>query len=429
MNRKIYKNLILIVTIFTILFVSNFVFSIGSDLPITQLAVSQTKQAGIAVNKMTIGNLDNPVTLARLTSGGWLGLGLPLSGSLTNPQVSLDVRGIVRLSELTQPSRKVCANKDGDISDCGFQEFTYGENCFGSCNTARTKHKFTVPAGVTSITVELWGAGGAGYGVDTPNTYNKSPDDSSNNCFNYPLNCGAGGSSYLYDTDGNTILARAYGGQAPNSTSAGGTGGGTSVPGSSLTILSVGNGESGGVGGSGGTAMNTYLVCNTNTFTIRNGKNGGAGGTGGSSGSAGASILGPRGGFPGTPINCEISTPPNDGIPFKGVDGFDAIRGSGGSGASGHGGSEYNDLYGSSCASYPCLNAQNGYSGGGGGGYVKVQFNVNPRNTYTIELSQGGHTNYVPPVSGLACDFRVKWTCFQDTKSGDGGPGFARISW
>lgn len=435
MKIQKYKKSFSIALVLTLLLVSSIVFSYGNELPITQKPVSQSKNAGLAINKLVVGNLDSPQKLARATSSGWLGLGLPISGSLTNPTVPLDVRGAIRLSELKEPSRQVCASKDGDILDCGFQEFSYGENCTPStCSQASSIHKFTVPTGVTSITVELWGAGGMGYSTDTPTLYSRSPDSHSTCLQGSNYYCPSGGSSYLYDANGSsTILARAYGGKAPSSDTTGGAGGITEIPpNSKVSTIASASGSNGGVGGNGESSSTSSIYCGSTQRTLRNGGIGGVGGNGGSSGSGGASILGAIGGFFGASANCEIPSAPNTGLPFKGKDGYDGIRGSGGSGASGHGGSAYIDLVSQICHNSNCLSSENGYTGGGGGGYVKVLVTpVTPGQTYTIELSHGGEitNSYVPSTSGLPCDFSTKWTCSQDVKSGKGGPGFARISY
>lgn len=440
MNKINYKKFLPISILIGIFMLSGIVFSVGSNLPITQLPVSQSKDEGLVLNKTVIGNLDSPQKIARLTSSGWLGLGLPLSGGLTNPQNSLDVRGAIRLSELKQANKQVCANKDGDIIDCGFDEFYYGKNCVGSCNQAVTKHKFVVPPGVTSIQVELWGAGGMGYFEDASSFYNRSPDNFST-ClqgnYQYPdtYYCPSGGSSYFYDTNGSTILARAYGGKAPSASNTGGAGGTKDIPNNSkvtdITPSGLGTGSAGGVGENGLSAIVSNIVCGNTTYSIRDGKMGGNGGAGGSSGSKGATIIGPQGGFPGISANCSILSAPNNGFPFKGIDGIDGIRGSGGSGASGHGGSAYADLYNNTCYNNNCLDSLSGYSGGGGGGYAKIQVTVTPGTTYTLDLSHGGDFayGYVPSVSGLVCDYVSKSSCGQNTKSGKGGDGFARISY
>lgn len=195
MFKSIYKILFLIFVIFSIISVSDFVYSVGNSLPITQLPVSQIKDDVFAVDNIIVGNMDSPQTKAKFTTDGWAGLGLPITGS-TEPTASLDVRGLIRLSDLKQSGSRVCANKDGDITGCNFEEFYYGKNCFGSCTTQSTFHKFKVPTGVTQITVELWGSGAMGY-FDGSSSSNDSPDSSQNCLVGGGHYCPDGGSTFF----------------------------------------------------------------------------------------------------------------------------------------------------------------------------------------------------------------------------------------
>ncbi len=423
--KKKFNTTILLATLFLIFgFTSNIVSSF--ELPITQLATSQTKAGGLAINSLIAGDM-NGSKLARVLSSGWLGLGVKATGTNTeiNPQVALDVRGAIRLSSLKDEGRQVCANQDGDISDCGWIEFYHtGNNPF-------TTYTFIVPANVTEFTVELWGAGGMGYFEGSSSSTNRSPDSSSTCVSGNDFYCSDGGSASILK--GSTVIAKAFGGKAPTSTNTGGSGGTVDTPtNSKVNFTTYANGDNGGNGSSGQQSQTASVLCagsNTSKYLLSGGF-GGKGGEGGSGGSGKAYIPGQIGGNPGFVPTCDFDPAPKNGIPFKGKNGYDGVRGSGGSGASGHGGSSSYTLNGG-CFDDNCLDSQKGYAGGGGGGYIKAKVTASPNETYTIKVSHGGEmTNIpVPSVQGLKCDFQVKWTCFQDVKSGNGGPAFVRISY
>lgn len=439
MINKIYKNLILVsIFIFFGLF-AEFVYSVGSNLPITTLPVSQSKYGGLSVNKLFVGNLDNPQKIARITTSGWLGLGLPNTGD-TNPNVPLDVRGLIRLSELKESGRQVCANKDGDIVSCGFMEFSHGKNCIdsGGCNKAVTTHEFKVPTGVSQIQVEIWGSGGMGYFYGSNSSTNKSPD-SYNNCLsggNYY--CPDGGSSFFYGPKNSgaigNLIARAYGGDAPTNADTGGSGGSTYINTSNTKVsntLEV-NGGNGGGGENPTSSNDITITCDLNNYNIDIGGNGGNGGSGGGSGSDNGNIVaGGLGGRYGLYSNCEVDVSEYEGLGYYGEDGNDGVVGTGGSGAGGHGGSSQYLLYDPS-ANYN-TQALKGFSGGGGAGYVKFNLDVSPGEIYTIKLSRGGEIDapvYGQAINGVyGCDSNVKWTCFINSRSGYGGGGFTKISY
>lgn len=442
MQKQIYKISILIVVVAFIGFAQNMAHSLGSNLPITQLSNSQTKNGSLAINKLWVGNMDSPQKNAKMISDGWLGLGLPITGS-TNPTASLDVRGLVRLSDLKEKGKQVCANKDGDISSCGFEEFYYGEDCVdsGGCNKAVTTHKFTVPTGVNKITIELWGAGGMGYFYGSDSS-NKAMDNTSANCFSGGgLWCPDGGSSYFYDKDVNGTpgaqIARSYGGKAPTSPDSGGTGGATYVNTSNIKVSNIvqNNGSNGGGGENGTSSSNTNINCGSNNYDIMIGGVGGNGGGGGGSGPNNSFfVVGGQGGKPGIPADCDYIQSLSNGNAFYGDNGLNGIIGAGGSGAGGHGGASQYLVYDfGTCENSPCRDSLKGFSGGGGGGYVSFDLNVQGGEVYTMKLSHGGAQNsptYQSAVSGVqGCDVQIKWTCFSSNKSGYGGPGFARISY
>ncbi len=155
---------------------------------------------------------------------------------------------------------------------------------------------FVVPAGVTSITVEAWGAGGGGGGSNSNN------------------NGGSGGGSGAYVTGTfavvplsniNYFVGIGGTGGPGNVNTNGGTGQATTLSGA--ITLSAGGGVGGqrntGAGGAGGTASGGTININGNQGGAGAGNTGGLGGTapggGGAGGTAVANTAGGNGGVPG----------------------------------------------------------------------------------------------------------------------------------
>ncbi len=115
-------------------------------------------------------------------------------------------------------------------------------------NPSANPQTWTVPAGVTSINVKLWGGGGAGGGTDHPNSGGGG---------------GAGG-SYLLQTLSVT-------------------------PGSTISI-NVGAGGQGVIQATGNPGLASTVVYNSTTYTAEGG-NPGLGGTGNNTGYAGGAAL------------------------------------------------------------------------------------------------------------------------------------------
>lgn len=135
---------------------------------------------------------------------------------------------------------------------------------------------FTVPCGVSSISVDLWGGGGGGGG-DNTNGGNKG--------------CGGGGggftSSVLAVTPGQTIAYSVGAGGAAGASGGGaGTAGGNSTFGA---LTANGGGGGGGPAGAGGTAgTGTTANGTAGTSGVTTGVGGAAGGAGGGAGGAAA---------------------------------------------------------------------------------------------------------------------------------------------
>ena len=194
---------------------------------------------------------------------------------------------------------------------------------------------FTVPAGVTSLTVEAWGGGGrggdrtdnnnvalagGGGGAYSKGTISVTPGNS----YTVVVGAGststaAGGDSYFINTA--TLLAKGGGSVADNSNTAGS--GGAAASGVGTTKYSGGNGATGtggSFGGGGGSSAGTAFNGNfTNTTTNqRNGatapSGGGDGGTGAASGTPGTIGSTPGGGGGGGYRAGSMSTQePGDG--------------------------------------------------------------------------------------------------------------------
>jgi hypothetical protein len=188
--------------------------------------------------------------------------------------------------------------------------------------TATGAGSWTVPAGVTSVQVELWGGGGGGGGVHGGGAgayviqtgLSVTPGDS----ITYVIASGGMGSSGT--TKGNGGTGYRSGGNGANGSTTGGGGGG----GSSSVVV-------------GGT---TYVASGGGQYRQASGSSGGTGDPGSSSMGAGG------GGGSGTPGSDGLATTPytagaggTGGTPQTGTNGYDVGYGGGGSsaGASGNG--------------------------------------------------------------------------------------------
>ncbi len=184
-------------------------------------------------------------------------------------------------------------------------------------NYTGSAQTFTVPFGVTSVTVQAWGAGGGGAGGNTNTArggggggaYSRGTRAvTSGQVYNITIGQGGagtgnpgstGGDSFFSFSGTNIVLAK--GGNGGNGT-AGGTGGQASagLPATGGTRTSGGNGgtgstNGGGGGGSAGTGGNGGTGSNGSTGSGGNGGTAGSG-TGGSPGAVGGSG-GTRSGF------------------------------------------------------------------------------------------------------------------------------------
>lgn len=168
---------------------------------------------------------------------------------------------------------------------------------------------WVVPAGVTSVDAECWGAG-AGGGFNPAGSipgggggaYSKTPGlaVTAGNVWNYSVGAGgtayggAGGHTYFQDPSA-VIQCEALGGSAPVNSSTGGVGG-AAAGGTGTTKHSGGNGFSPGVGGGGGGSSAGTAADGANAV----GGNGGvAPAGGGNGGNGGVTADGSPGSIPG----------------------------------------------------------------------------------------------------------------------------------
>ncbi len=257
----------------------------------------------------------------------------------------------------------------GSTAAGGYLYTIGGTSFYGQIYTTQGASTFTVPAGVTSITVEMWGGGGGGGGGG-----------------NTAAGGAGGGGGYVTSTHSvtpletlNVYVGGGGGGgnfnNGGNDAGGGGGGGGYSSLYRSSTALAIAAGGGGGggarnatAGGTGGAGGGTTGEAGASILTS-DGRGGGAGtpstfGTAGTStgndGANGASLTGGAGG---------------DGRTNDGTDGSGAAAGlaSGGRGGSPNinttragGGGGGAGLYGG--AGGGATSSTNGAAGGGGGG-------------------------------------------------------------
>lgn len=266
---------------------------------------------------------------------------------------------------------------------------------------------FTVPAGVTSLTVKTWGAGGGSGGSS-----------------NGPVGGTGGGGGYVEATIAVTpgeVLTTYVGGSgsggnySSSGSDAGGGGGGggfSSVYRSSTPlVIAAGGGGGGGArsnvlaGAPGGAGGGTTGIAGTSIATNNGG--GGGGGTQSAGGSAGAATSGANTGTAGSSLSGGDG---GDGRNGAGADGSGAIGGlsSGGNGglsnisttraAGGGGGGGY--FGGGGASATTSTNSAAGGGGGGGSSYV-VPGATSVTNSAGSGLNPGNSSD---PARGTAGD-------------------------
>lgn len=384
--------------------------------------------SGSAVNNVVIDSLGKMA----------IGIGSTSSTVALDVMGTTGITGTIRSSKLKgTATRTVCANKDGVIILCGNREF----------NISNSDHKsefasFMVPDGVSTITVEVYGGGGAGYG-----TANDSSSD--------------GDSSYF---KGSGVNLFAFGGDGAKTPVNGGNGGGSSSVGSGLSIVANisnvtgGNGEDVSPASYTGSQIGNGKSCSGTTYYVIKGGQGGDGGKGGAANN-GSRTYGGEGGYPGPTDSsgisggsswsftgngaCNYADYNSDQlVPYEmknhrpGADGINGIKGQGGSGFGGKGGYSMFTTTSSSCptdvSADKCFGG-NGASGGGGGGYLKADVAVSPGQTFFIKIGGGGvrKDKTLCSSGGIACNESEKRNdqIGGGAISGNGGDGYIKITY
>lgn len=246
----------------------------------------------------------------------------------------------------------------GGTAAAGGYIYTAGGISFnGQVYNTQGNGTLTVPAGVTSISVKMWGAGGGGGGGGN----------------NYSGGAGGGGGftqSTITVTPGETLSVYVGGGgqggafnNGGNDAGGGGGGGGASSLYRNTTLLGM---AAGGGGGGGARTSNTAGSSGTNGGT------GGAGG--GTTGVTGASLLtnNGRGGTGGTQTAggtagtaATGANAGSNGSSLNGGDGGDGRNGAGADGSGATGGASAN---GNTGGNGGIANVTTTRAGGGGGG-------------------------------------------------------------
>jgi hypothetical protein len=341
------------------------------------------------------------------------------------------IKGTIRVKDLASSGTKeVCVDANGKLIFCN------NEKEFVSTNYASDYYGLMVPEGVTSMTVEVYGAGGAGYAKDNINT---SIDD--------------GQSSYVIG-DGVTIIAE--GGKGADSSTAGGKGGTASVTGGNITTQTTtdgGDGTAPGTFSSSPTQTGPASNCNGTNYVVVQGANGNTGGKGGKAYNGSNA----NGGNPGTAsytygtykgidwnfntssgavkdaADCDYKDQTSDNYIASqyinnrpGGDGNNgATYGSGGAGFGGKGGLSAVDISTANCDK---CDGGNGSSGGGAGAYAKATFSTNVGATYYLKVGYRG----LPKTPSCTGSMNNN-TCLNDlgggAKSGSGADGYIKITY
>ena len=282
-----------------------------------------------------------------------------------------------RFDSWTTTSNLPSGEWNGATTAAGGYIYTIGGTSFtGQLFTSQGTGTYTVPTGVTSITVKMWGGGGGGGGGGSTGTGGAG---------------GGGGYSTttLTVTPGETLDVYVGGGgsggaysSGGNDAGGGGGGGGYSslYRSSTLLLLAAGGGGGGGArqaraGGDGGAGGGTTGVAGSNGYTSTNGggggggtqTTGGAGGTtSGNNGRDGSSLTGGGGGGGSRATTGPDGTGASGGLASGGGGGLANINttraGGGGGGAGYYGGGGGGATTSSTTAS--------GGGGGGGSGYA-----------------------------------------------------------
>lgn len=341
-----------------------------ASAPIDTSASDQAKAGTLALASTSVAT--SPYKLDVI--GYILSTGLAVSGGA-------DVQGNIKSDTLASTgTKKVCADSTGVLGLCSGDTFSFIYTSDGN---------LVIPSNISSMTVELWGGGGASQSRITGNS---------------------DGGDTSFNDYGTKIIA---GGGKKGTSSGGGAGGTYTAPSDSkYTYITKTNGSSGTAGGTaGGMHLNDPIVCGS----IYIGDTAGAGGAGGASGG----VSGPSGGTVGSPgsitgISCGSNV--IHGGSYGGSGTTPASYGVGGSGIGGTGGSS-GDTY----SGDPQLTGENGFSGGGGGAYIKVTISVTAGEYYSFTVGRGGQAYNTWPYGGFSPN---SWPF-----AGMGGSGAIKITY
>ncbi len=281
-------------------------------------------------------------------------------------------------------------------SPCGFVGAVSTRNTNGTISSNNVQYTWTVPCGVSSVTIKCWGGGGGGAGSGS-NSAKAGGGGGGGGFSQSTLSVSPGDVLYIQVGQGG-VLGRSSN-TAPDGVttcsncSNAGSGGISYVKtvSQSGTTICLANGGNGGVGGSnganGGSGANTTNAV-SNAVAARSGGNGGNGN--GSSARAGGG--GGSGGFGGNGGNASST-----GCSGCGGNGTGGAPGAAGAGSPGYAGATATSCA-SSCGSYSGVSPNSGFYGSGaaGGsrngsnqqngangspGYVEISFVVsNPTN-------------------------------------------------
>lgn len=242
-------------------------------------------------------------------------------------------------------SLPVATSANGVAAAGGYIYSIGGRSFQGQAYNTQGAESFTVPDGVTSLTVKVWGAGGAGGGGGSTGT---GGSGGGGGYVNATIAVTPGESLDVYVGGGGS------GGNNVSNTGSGGGGGGYSsiYRGSTLLVLAAGGGGGGGsriatIGGAGGAGGGTTGAAGSAVYS-GNGA-GGGGGTASSGGAAGAG--GNNAGVAGTPLTGGA-----------GADGRSATTGADGGGGAG-------GLASGGAGGLANVNITRAAGGGGGAGW------------------------------------------------------------